>query len=597
VKASGQDAYPAGGDPGRAAGRRDLLALALMALLFLAWHVPLMYRTAAGTDEDHTAIPGTTILRSGVPKIPYMPVRDPRTSYLDADVALYILPPLSFYLQALVQVVLGDGLGPARMASALEGLAATYVVYRLARLWLDEGHGALWAAMLFLFSRALHFPATTARPDMAAALFGLLAVWLLVRDRGAMRPGRLAASGACAGLSLLSHPAGVVPCLQLGIWVLARAGPGIRRRPISATVLTASALGAFSLWGPVIALHPQLFWDQFRGNVIDRAGPGLGDTLLDPRPVFLFQAREILELTNPIQAALYAMGLAWLVFRGLMAFRPSDPPPQPSPARGEGGGSEPPIKEEGAMEALPPCGGGERLAEHPIEKTLGAMEALPPCGGGLGGGSDSNNGHRGQDPVTFGPSRELLYYLASSILLLVLLMGQHSLRAYYAYPAAFASIAVGGLAADLSSAIGRRLPRPGWAPALMTALLVLVLLPGSGLRTLSAHLRHWDDPAYDVDAFTRRVMADVPSGALAVVDTPYVLNFYLAGHRVVDANCLEFMPVPYEYLVVSRLGLDRLPVRREDLIPLGRYGDPTDEFACFAELFAVRGRTAETRTP
>src|SRR5438045_934910 len=114
---------------------RDRAWLALMMAIFLAWHLPLMVRTCPGQDEDFYGVSGSTILRSGLPQVPYIPSRDPRTIFYRADVALYIVPPLSFYLQALVHAALGEGIGPARLASTLAGLGAVYLVYDLCRIW------------------------------------------------------------------------------------------------------------------------------------------------------------------------------------------------------------------------------------------------------------------------------------------------------------------------------------------------------------------------------------------------------------------------------------------------------------------------------
>ena len=69
----------------------------------------------------------------GGPEIPYIPSRDVRTIYYRADELLYTLPPLGFYIEAAVHLVLGEGLGPARLASALMGMVAVALVYGLAR--------------------------------------------------------------------------------------------------------------------------------------------------------------------------------------------------------------------------------------------------------------------------------------------------------------------------------------------------------------------------------------------------------------------------------------------------------------------------------
>lgn len=482
--------------------RRDLGWLALAAGVFLAWHVPLMFRTATGMDEDLFAVPGTTILRTGLPQIPYIPTRDRRSFYYGSDVLLYVLPPLSFYLEALVQAVLGEGLGPARLASTLEGLVATGLVYDLGRRWLGDRRGALWGAVLYLFGRAVYFPATTARPDMAAAMFGLLAVGCLVRDGGRRHSGWIAAAGAAGGLSVLCHPMGVVPCAQVGLRLLA--GPGDpRTRLTAAAIFTAAALAAFGMWGILIVQHPDLFWIQFHGNVLGRAGSGLFRTMLNPWPVLAFQTRQFVSRTLPVQAALYAAGAAWV-----------------------------------------------------------AAQARWP-----------------------GPHRELAYQVASSFVLLLLFMGMHPMLFYFAYPAAFACLAAGGLAGWAAERIGSRTGRTALVSCATTALLIASLVPGSGLRTITAHLRHWNDPAYNAHRFAARIMADLDPNALVAVDGWYVLDFYLAGRRVVDAHYLEFLPVDYQFLLVGPDGLRLSKVPQDDLELVRRYGNADDEFAPHAELY------------
>jgi hypothetical protein len=179
-----------------------------------------------------------------------------------------------------------------------------------------------------------------------------------------------------------------------------------------------------------------------------------------------------------------------------------------------------------------------------------------------------------------GRNQELAIHGTLSLVLLVLLMGQHPVQGYFAYPAGFASIAAGLLASRLAA---NRFARP-----MVWLGLVATLIPGSGLRELAAHIRHWNHPDYQAHSVSRRIMADLPGGALIAVDSPYVLDFYLAGRRVIDANYLEFLPLPFEYLVVAPGGLERskLPAeRRAALIHIRRYGDPDAPFAASADLF------------
>ena len=87
--------------------RRDAAWLAALACVFLAWHVPLEYRTGAGQDEDWYAVTGTMTLRHGLPNIPYVPARELTSVVYGADVATYALPPLNTYIQAAGSPVSG----------------------------------------------------------------------------------------------------------------------------------------------------------------------------------------------------------------------------------------------------------------------------------------------------------------------------------------------------------------------------------------------------------------------------------------------------------------------------------------------------------
>ena len=218
-------------------------------------------------------------------------------------------PPLAFYLQALVHLVLGPGIGPARMTSVIAGLGAAYLVHDLTHLWFGDRRAALAAVAYYLVARAVYFPATTARPDMAAVAFGLLAVDAAVRYRRSVQPIYVILAGLAAGLSLLSHPFGVVPSTQVGLVLLA--GPaGLRTRLRDVLGFSLIAALVFSLWLPLILLHPDIFREQFGSNVFHRAGPGLGSTLLAPWSVLGYQLDQIGRYLQPVQSMLYGLALA-----------------------------------------------------------------------------------------------------------------------------------------------------------------------------------------------------------------------------------------------------------------------------------------------
>src|SRR5262245_45319747 len=123
--------------------------VAAICFVFVGLRLPVAWRQAPAQDEDYFAVPGYTILREGIPRIPYLPSRNPQGAFYKADELLFTLPPLYFYWQALVYSMIGPSTGAARLASMLCGVAAIVVVYRLALLWFRSDSAALWSAGLY----------------------------------------------------------------------------------------------------------------------------------------------------------------------------------------------------------------------------------------------------------------------------------------------------------------------------------------------------------------------------------------------------------------------------------------------------------------
>ena len=285
-------------------------------MLFLCWHVPLMYRVAAGQDEEFYGVPGIMVRREGIPRIPYMPSRDPNSIGYQADVALFTLPPLGFYFQGLIHLIFGDGLGQARLASTVAGLASVGLVAVLGVFWLEDRLGALLAAGVYLFCRPFQFAATTARPDMLAAALGLGAVVcgeFFVRKRERRWA---AAAGFLVGLSLLSHPFGVVPALQVGLQAAVCWGKGAG---LSRLVVRGMRTGWLRALATVdLALSHAVLgsvWHERAGEGGPGAGEDLDDALGDPG-VSRRPALGVLDAAAGagISAGDWLRGLGWASF-------------------------------------------------------------------------------------------------------------------------------------------------------------------------------------------------------------------------------------------------------------------------------------------
>jgi 4-amino-4-deoxy-L-arabinose transferase-like glycosyltransferase len=178
----------------------------------------------------------------------------------------------------------------------------------------------------------------------------------------------------------------------------------------------------------------------------------------------------------------------------------------------------------------------------------------------------------------------------SSVYLLSAAVGDHHpTLGYWSYAAALMCVSLG----RAISAAATRMTFTGWpGTALHWAagtLLFAALLPGCGIRTWLAHVQHWNDINYNAPAFARQMLADLPADAHYTVDTQFALDFYVAGRRTLLAQTMAIYfsseKYPYDYLVVSRYGLDTGIAGRMHGELVRTYGNRDDLFACYAEIY------------
>ncbi len=137
--------------------------LLAVVLLFLIWRVPIVVRDAGGQDEEWFAIPGWTILQEGIPRVPYAPQRQTGSAFYKADVALFALPPLYYYLSAPLYAFLPPTYSTARFVSVGAGIFSLFLIYALAHRVFKDPLAGLVGAGLFSLSRTFFFTATVAR--------------------------------------------------------------------------------------------------------------------------------------------------------------------------------------------------------------------------------------------------------------------------------------------------------------------------------------------------------------------------------------------------------------------------------------------------
>ncbi len=307
VTTEGITAIQGSSDVARSERRSARIWLAVIAVMFLAIRVPVMYRQPGGQDEDYYAVPGLTILQTGIPQLPHVPARNLESVFYRADVALYSEPPLCFYFQALFYAVLPDVYGTARLASGVAGLLFVALVYGLSRTVGANVTASLWAAGLLSLSRWFYFPATTARPDILCGMFGIAAILCVMQWQRADRVLWLVLAGVCIGLGGLTHPFAIVYAIQLGIWVIVISRDWGRVK--FPAILTAAALLVFCLWVPLILLNPEVFQVQF-GNQFGGEGSGsICQRAIFPGPSLIYHLRRMWEHVGAIQFLILAIGL------------------------------------------------------------------------------------------------------------------------------------------------------------------------------------------------------------------------------------------------------------------------------------------------
>lgn len=502
---SPEKASPKAGDNGRTV--RACGILAAIVAFFLLTRTPVMYRQPGGQDEDCYAVPGLTILESGIPKQPNIPARNPESVFYKADDALFAEPPFYFYFQAIFYALLPDQYGTARLSTAVSAVIALLLLYRLGRNWTGSTSAALWGTALFALSRWFYFPAITARPDMLCTAFGLAS---LLAINGWQRTGSvrsLVAAGVLIGLGGLTHPFAIVYAVQGAGWVALLAS-GWKRLGLP-VLLAFVSIATASLWLPLILMFPEAFEVQFRNQYLSAAGDGMLARLLLPWEALRYHAEVMFEHIGPWQFLLVVGSLIACTVTAIRRRQPG---------------------------LLTLCG----LAWSSIDLMC----------------------------VAVGP--------------------HHPVIGYWSYPAALMFLCTGWVVEELMKGL-RGVTHHRVAVSLAGVLLLLSTVPGGGYRTLLAHLLHWNDVNYNGPAFAQQLIQSLPADAVCAVDSQFGLDFLVAGRRTVLA---ENQPTyfrldqhPYDYVIVSRYGLERKLPQQLGLERVRTVGIRDDLFACYCEIY------------
>ena len=223
---------------------------------------------AAARRELFTGIViGLAALWAGIWRISEASIRFDEPAYTSAGAAYFDgdftqnleHPPVAKYLFGLAQLVLGDGIDSARVASALASVVIAVVLWRLGSKMFGPAAGVVAAALWVALPRSIgsnEVPAPGDRLERFAylepvtAMFMVLALWfgwrLSRRTSGPDRAARpdVVGLGVAVGLATGSKLSGVAIAFPIGVYLLATGGRRMIAPLGAAAAVSAVTFGA-----------------------------------------------------------------------------------------------------------------------------------------------------------------------------------------------------------------------------------------------------------------------------------------------------------------------------------------------------------------
>ncbi len=474
-------------------------------LLFVGLRLPALIHQPGGQDEQFFSVPGLTVLREGVPRIPFLPTRRRESFFENADRCLMTLPPAFFYLQAPFFAILPAGYPTARMPSMFGACVLLVLVYLLARRLGAGSWGSFAACLILALSRPLMFTGMLARPDLWCAICGVCVFYCLYGN-GEWKRGLMFRVGVLCGLGALFHPFALVYGIQSGAasWL----APGSLKTRCSRFVfLCCGSISALALWLPLIIAYPYEFRSQFFSNVLHRAGPGLPSRMLWPMESIKHHWNVLQEYAGPWQCLLLATGL----IASIVLWR-----------------------------------------------------------------KRNNEGWEYAGRIV---------WLWSSIYLTAVVTGVHPTKGYWLYPVVI-------LIATLGVALDALLTQPR-SKIVAVALGLILLFPGSGLKSTWIYLRHAGSTEYYASRFIDRVLADLPQEGVFMCDLGYAFDVYLSGRQTLLCQDRKTYwgddEVKYDYLLLTWEGGDAGWADQYEAKLLRFEGSTATPQSCYVNIYVPQG--------
>ena len=185
-------------------------------------------------------------------------------------------------------------------------------------------------------------------------------------------------------------------------------------------------------------------------------------------------------------------------------------------------------------------------------------------------------------------ARRLVVLTWGAIYLLTACQGMHPTKGYWAFTGALVLCCLGWIAAEITRCWPRPAPFSQLGSLVLPAVLLATFVPESGLRMWWRHVRNDPEARYDGPEFTRRMLAELPTEGRFVVEPAFVFDVWNAGRDAIErVEEQDYLIDRYEYdwLLVSRDGLEKqIPERLAGRL-VRSFGERDDPLACYAELY------------
>ena len=189
-----------------------------------------------------------------------------------------------------------------------------------------------------------------------------------------------------------------------------------------------------------------------------------------------------------------------------------------------------------------------------------------------------------------------------ALYLLTACQGMHPTKGYWTFTGALLMANLGFLAYMAVVVSGVMTLKARLCTCVVAILLAGVFLPESGVRMWWRHVRPDAEARYDGREFTKKMVAELPAQGRFVVEPAFILDVWHSGRDAivrVDEKDYEIERYTYDWLLVSRDGLDKaIPERLKGRL-VRSFGVKDDPLACYAELYVPRDAPppAEPRQP